>query len=369
MDKKLAKDLIKTRKSVRQKYQSLKLDVAQSQAQLEKGYKPITEPLQKLLQNIKSEVTIKDEPKMFKSEQSKSFTSTPKKSPVNIINKYIPTSPMTGLNFLEDTYQFDSTNPQNSIAEEQNSSDLINEEVEKSRLYMQELSKSKAYEDYLNDYDPLPRTYIDESVRGDELTNDRIYGVTHDYNAEKFNIGDSELEIKGKDIKVKNILYPGSLGLYELLFKKDPKAYNKSELDHYMDILKRTNAYRRNLDPKDQIQGKNTEKYRTIIRPYLIDKGILKSTSKVLPRSSSFTKPPPPQTRSRNNIRPRSQSFKQGGMLDLSNKKIDYVYYDNPNELVNRLRLLVASQMAGNDGHKNEIASVLEELRELKIIK
>lgn len=364
MDKKLAKELIKTRKSVRQKYQSLKSDVAQSQVHLEKSFKPITEPLQKLLQNIKSEVSIKKEPDEFKSEQSR--TSTPRKSPVNILNKYMPALPMTGLSFLEDTFQFDPT--QHSIVDEQNSSDLINEEVDKSRAYMHELSKSRAYADYLEAYEPLPRTYINESITGDESTNDRTYGITHDVETEKFKIGDSELKIIGKDIQVQDIIYPGTVGLYELLFKKNPKAYNKSELDHYMDILKRTNTYRRNFDSTEQIQPKNTVKYRSIIRPYLIDKGLLKSTT--LPRTSSFSKPPPPNTRSQSSIRPRSQSFKQsGGMLNLSNNKIDYVYFDNPNELVNRLRLLVASQMAGNNGHNNEIASILEELRELKIIK
>jgi len=36
------------------------------------------------------------------------------------------------------------------------------------------------------------------------------------------------------------------------------------------------------------------------------------------------------------------------------------VYWDNPNELVDRLRLLVASKSAGNTGVSNEIISIFE---------
>lgn len=43
-------------------------------------------------------------------------------------------------------------------------------------------------------------------------------------------------------------------------------------------------------------------------------------------------------------------------------------YWNDPNELVDRLRLLIASKSAGHSGHNNEIISIIEELREHKII-
>lgn len=49
-------------------------------------------------------------------------------------------------------------------------------------------------------------------------------------------------------------------------------------------------------------------------------------------------------------------------------KGINYTYWDDPNELVERLRLLTASQTAGHTGHDNEIISIIEELREADII-
>ena len=46
----------------------------------------------------------------------------------------------------------------------------------------------------------------------------------------------------------------------------------------------------------------------------------------------------------------------------------DYVYWDDPNKLVDRLQLLAASYQAGNKSHMNEIMSILEELREADLI-
>lgn len=47
---------------------------------------------------------------------------------------------------------------------------------------------------------------------------------------------------------------------------------------------------------------------------------------------------------------------------------MDYVYWDDPNELVDRLHLLMASQAAGNSSHTNEIISIIKELREAGVI-
>lgn len=48
--------------------------------------------------------------------------------------------------------------------------------------------------------------------------------------------------------------------------------------------------------------------------------------------------------------------------------RVIYEYFDDPNELCERLRLLISSRMAGNSNHMQEINSIVEELRELKCI-
>lgn len=55
-------------------------------------------------------------------------------------------------------------------------------------------------------------------------------------------------------------------------------------------------------------------------------------------------------------------------LMKVNNKALDYVFWDDPNELVQRLRLLMASEQAGNDSHRNEINSIIEELQEAQII-
>lgn len=49
-------------------------------------------------------------------------------------------------------------------------------------------------------------------------------------------------------------------------------------------------------------------------------------------------------------------------------ENIAYEYYDDPNELCERLQLLIASKGAGNTNHDQEINSIIEELRESNII-
>ncbi|KAF0756537.1 Uncharacterized protein FWK35_00008847 [Aphis craccivora] len=52
--------------------------------------------------------------------------------------------------------------------------------------------------------------------------------------------------------------------------------------------------------------------------------------------------------------------FSSGGRLPMKLQKNNLVYWDNPNELVDRLRLLLASKAADNTGVSNEIISILK---------
>jgi len=52
----------------------------------------------------------------------------------------------------------------------------------------------------------------------------------------------------------------------------------------------------------------------------------------------------------------------------LNDNAIDYMHWDDPNELVNRRRLLDVSHRSGNNAHNNEMLSIIEELREAGLI-
>ena len=46
-------------------------------------------------------------------------------------------------------------------------------------------------------------------------------------------------------------------------------------------------------------------------------------------------------------------------MIAKEDRRSNYVHWDDPNELVDRLRLLYASQAAGNASHTNEIIFII----------
>ena len=49
---------------------------------------------------------------------------------------------------------------------------------------------------------------------------------------------------------------------------------------------------------------------------------------------------------------------------EINRKNTEYLYWDEPNELVRRLRLLRAETEAGHTNHGNEIQNIIEELME-----
>jgi len=61
--------------------------------------------------------------------------------------------------------------------------------------------------------------------------------------------------------------------------------------------------------------------------------------------------------------------FASGSGISVRLQKHNLVYWNDPNELVSRLRLLLTSQAAGNTGVSNEILSIYEELLEAGLIK
>ncbi|CAG9773473.1 unnamed protein product [Ceutorhynchus assimilis] len=282
------------RKSVREKYHNLKLASTTTQSQLEQTYKPITEPLKQLISTIGEPIVLKEEPFSLKEEfvtpKKKYETSTPSKQRIvrktgktpilpSEIPSFFDTSVASVSQFpsIQETTVLAETSPfpKGSTSESLNLSDILEQTKQSIKNYID----SPSYQVYLSDFHKLPRSYIDGSVRDTEHKFDHNYGVVHDIDGEKFFLGLTQKPVKivGKNIVVEGRTYEGTVGLYELLFKKEPVGFKPKDLDNYMDILKITNAYRRNNDPNEQVQGTASTKYITIIGPYLQKKGITKS--------------------------------------------------------------------------------------------
>lgn len=173
----------------------------------------------------------------------------------------------------------------------------------------------------------LAAEYLSTYLSRNNLS-DTTYGIRNDKG--KFYIGNKEIEIFNDNITIGDKSFEGTRGLWELLTLKEPKDYSKNDLKNYKEILQITSAHKKGFKDDAQISSNKFVKYNKIIKPLFEVKGT--------------------------------------GMREVTHNKIDYIYWDDPNELVNRLRLLVLSKQAGNTGVDNEIDSIIEELKESGII-
>lgn len=154
---------------------------------------------------------------------------------------------------------------------------------------------------------------------------DKIYGPKKLPNG-YITLGNKEVKFLEDSILIDGTVYPSTSGLNQLLFLKNPLIFTDSDLEVYKSILIHTSAHLSTVGNKIKKGG---TKYSTII----------------------------------------SKLFPSGGELSMKLQKNNLVYWDNPNELVDRLRLLLASKAAGNTSVSNEIISIFNELHEAGLIK
>lgn len=194
-------------------------------------------------------------------------------------------------------------------------------------------------EQYLNTHiGPITRKYIKQLLLriGQNKIIDKQYGVRRVGN--DFKIGDSQLLMTSDDdVIINNNQYKITPGLAQLLFLNSPnkKEYTVEDLQNYKTILLNTNAHKKNYLPLEQTRKNNSYKYRNIIK-YI-------ESQPVTGKGGS-------------------------NLIQVSKNPIDLKYWNDPNELVERLYLLHSSRAIGHSGLDSEIASIEEELREEEII-
>lgn len=179
------------------------------------------------------------------------------------------------------------------------------------------------------------------SVSAEALT-DNPFGVRVERG--QLMLGSAIITISDDYITVTGQKYRSTPGLKQLLLKKDVdlSTVTESDMQNYKTMLIATNAHRRDFDSNKPIKSNKGQKYLQVIKPL-------------------FKLP--------NTIQNNPAKGKGLPLTKMWKKDIDFVYWDDPNELVDRLKLLIASRDAGNTGLDNEIISIIEELRESKIIK
>lgn len=154
---------------------------------------------------------------------------------------------------------------------------------------------------------------------------DKLYGPKKINNG-TIKLGNKEIEFTTSSIIIDKTPYELTSGLLYLIFSKHPKLYTEQDLKTYGEILTQTSAHLNSDGITIKSGGK---KYKNVIK----------------------------------------KLFSSGGGVSVSLQKHNYIYWNDANELVNRLRLLLASRSAGNTGVSNEILSIFEELYEAGVIK
>jgi len=306
----IREDIVKSQNAIRQKYKKLKLQDVANEEHLKQTFRPLTESLNTM---IKNNVAVQNMAKLINKKGKKDFSSN--------TEEYMDTD-----NNKEDEHH--DTDTENNGNEE--------EEILKSPPKNERNKIDSILEQFFDLHDD----------QKNHSSLDRVYGIRSD--GKRWLLGDSPIEAENDIIKIKDKSFRGSQGLYELLFLKNPdsKFYNAKDLDTYKEMLLLTNAHKQRYESTKQVNSNRGTKYMNIIKGLVQNtagSGIKINTGERIKRTVNLK-----NTVNLNSVR--------------------YEYWDDPNELVERLRLLVASTEAGNTGLNNEIISIKEELREAGII-
>ena len=206
----------------------------------------------------------------------------------------------------------------------------IREGIEKLPEAIQPIGKATEEEDEEEEEDKemvgeIAYVYLNNPFR------DKTFGIRkeegHHY------IGNKHVIIDNNDIVIRENgeRFEGTVGLWELITSMNPKKYTDQDYDDYHDLMIMTNALHRNND-EDNPNPKASRSYKwmNILSPIWFSKkgGIY------------FPK--------------KKKGYEGEGVV---------VIPSDPNALLERLDLLLASQEAGHTGVRNELVSICDELK------
>ena len=183
---------------------------------------------------------------------------------------------------------------------------------------------------------------------------DKTFGL-HAKN-KKFHIGDKPVTIKNNDIIIEGKKYDGSPGLWELITSNNPQKFTEEDYLNYINLLVQTNTIYQGNDPKNtKPKSSGGSKWNNLIGPIW---------EQIKPKKEKKKKKKRQQDPDEDDPQPGPsgtdpQTETPGGGLILPS---------DPNALIDRFDLLFSSKKAGHTGVRNEIISILDELKRQKVI-
>ena len=168
-----------------------------------------------------------------------------------------------------------------------------------------------------------------------------------------FRIGDKKVDIKGDDIKIEDKEYTGTPGLWELIMKDNPQNFTEEDYLNYGRILKQTNTiYQKNNPNQNRAKSSGGDKWKNLIKPIWED---IKKRKKKEYEEEEYEEPA---------TIPFGLSVAGQGL-----KRRPKILPSDPNALIDRFDLLFSSQKAGHTRVRNEIVSILDELKRQGVLK
>ena len=171
----------------------------------------------------------------------------------------------------------------------------------------------------------------------------------------KFKIGNKEVNIEDNDINVDDIIFEGTPGFWELITSKNPNPdnYTSEDLGKYQQLVILTNtAYQGNNPKNNKAKSSKSPKWKNIIKP------IWEQIKKQKEEEEEYEEEEYEE--------PATISFTPTKGTGLKRPKI---LPSDPNALIDRFDLLFSSQKAGHTGVRNEIVSILDELKRQGVLK
>ena len=163
----------------------------------------------------------------------------------------------------------------------------------------------------------IAKTYLRKFATKDEA--DRMYGLYD--KAGKFYIGNKLAIIVDNDLVVGREEYEGTPGLWELIVSKEPKYFTKEDYENYAKLMVKTNTLHVGNNPENKRpKSSKSYKWNTILK----------------------------------DIWDKRKEYEGSGVV---------VIPSDPNALLERLDILLASQEAGHTGVGNEPVSICDELK------
>lgn len=358
--------LIKTRNAIKKKFRELHNQKLAFSGRVQEEYQPIIEPLKSLVAESKKKQQTDeskwqhDQLKNIKNEKlmwgaTGSNSSVFKTAlPMHRRKLVMPSSAVADTASTSTHRALDKHNlsgfSQLQWNDNENGDESVSEETQNQAKHAEDLIAGQ-------DSDTVEQNLVREIRVANSPLVSSVYGLrTHNGSLQ---MGNDKVTVqddkKAGHYKycVRTKKFTVTPGLTSLLIEENPKYYTDTDLKAYKDMLSYTNAHKKNFTERGAIQrDSKSTKYNKIIKQIFPDR---RNRTPVHGKGAGM-------------LLKKEKKPQMDYKIAMKNTKINYTYWDDPNELVDRLRLLLASTSAGHTGHNNEIISIIEELREAKIV-